>query len=155
MRQKCGHYPHHKCSDCILRQTLPMLFHIHSWNKTQVVSLALSLFDMPAVPVFRSTASGEDMRVGTEGPPTIPDRQRESSQRTESNWSKRRHIEQIIYGWSGTHLKLRWNTRSFPTWSSISLSLYLMCTMFHLNLRFSIWVMLIHVFPTIFWNIDL
>lgn len=134
--------PYHKCTGCILRLTFPMLFHSHSWNKTQVVPLALSLFDMPAVPVFRSAASVEDMRVGTEGgpPSTISHRQKESSQKTESTEAKHRHIVQIIYGWCSIHLKLRWNAGSFPTCRGISLNSVAcsMCTMFHPDLRFSV-----------------
>lgn len=56
-----------ECSDCISRQNLVLFL-----QQTRVVPLVLSLPDMAGVPVFRSTASVEDMRVGTEGPRQSP-----------------------------------------------------------------------------------
>ncbi len=116
-----------------------MLFHSHPWNKTQVVPLALSLSDMPAVPVFRSAASVEDMRVGTEGLLDDPSSAKESSQRTKSKWSKCETYCANNLWLDSVHLKLRWNTWSFPSWRDFSLNslAYCMCTMFHTDSRFS------------------
>lgn len=72
------------------------------------------------------------------GTPDNPPSAKKWSQRTESSWSKRRHIEQIIYGWYSFHLKLRWNVKNLPTCRGISLNKVACCmsTMFHLDLRF-------------------
>ena len=67
-------------------------------TKIQVVPLAPSLFDMPAIHVFHSAASVEDIRVGTRGPLTNPPRrnsQVEGLNHFEGCYS---HIEQIISG---------------------------------------------------------
>ena len=89
-------------------------------TKAQVVPVAPSLFDTPAVPVFRSAESVDDMRVGTEGPP--PPSATDWSRKTESSWGERGHIVQIIYGWCSIHLKLRWNAVSLPSCRGISLN---------------------------------
>lgn len=135
MRQRCGHHPRHKCADCILRLNLPTIPETKpKWSHWPVTVWHACCSRLP----LRCKCWGYE--GGHQGPPDNPPSAKKSSQRTESNRSERRHIVQIIYGWYSVHLKLRWNTGSFPTCRGISLSSVArsMCTVFHPDLRFSV-----------------
>ncbi|KAI3354799.1 hypothetical protein L3Q82_004614 [Scortum barcoo] len=54
---------------------------------------------MPAVAVFRSAASVEDMRLGTEGPPTIPHRQRSQVEGLSRAESLNSFCNTLLHAW--------------------------------------------------------